>query len=263
MEGRDGQLRRLSQDLPQAQELMDAPRDSAAGSVRAWDVPTRLFHWTLVLLIVSAWLTYEFAEDIGDVTLVLHRANGLAILVLVMWRVLWGFAGSSTSRFAGFVRGPSAWLSYARGLMTGASQRFLGHNPLGALMVVALLLVVGVQAGFGLFAVDDNDLVGGPLYRLVDEAANKRATGLHGFLFDKVLLPLVGIHVLANIFYALVKREPLIRAMITGRKPAEDYEDASEAKIIERPLLRAALCLAAATVIVLGSIVALGGRLSL
>ena len=85
------------------------------------------------------------------------------------------------------------------------SQRYLGHNPLGALMVVALLLVVGVQAGFGLFAVDDNDLVGGPLYRLVDEAANKRATGLHGLLFDNVLLPLIGIHVLANVFYALVE----------------------------------------------------------
>jgi len=242
---------------------MHAPRDSAAASVRAWDVPTRLFHWTLVVLIAGAWLTYEFAEDMGDETLVLHRANGLAILVLVVWRVLWGFAGSSTSRFAGFVRGPGAWLSYARGLAAGPSQRFLGHNPLGALMVIALLLVVGVQAGFGLFAVDDNDLVGGPLYRLVDEAANKRATSLHGFLFDNVLLPLIGIHVLANILYALVKREPLIRAMITGRKPADTYADAGEAQIIQRPLLRAAGCFAAAAVIVLGGILAAGGKLTL
>jgi cytochrome b len=242
---------------------MSAPPAGREAFVRAWDLPTRLFHWTLVLLILFAWLTYEYAEDIGDETLVLHRVSGLAVLVLVVWRVLWGFAGSSTSRFAGFVRGPGAWLSYARGLVTGSAQRFLGHNPLGAMMVVALLVVVGVQAGFGLFAVDDNDLVGGPLYRLVDEAANKRATGLHGLLFDNVLLPLVGIHVLANILYALLKREPLIRAMITGRKPAEDYADAGDAKIIERPLLRAALCLAAATLIVLGGILAVGGRLSL
>jgi cytochrome b len=243
---------------------MDSPRDStAAASVRAWDLPTRLFHWTLVLLILAAWLTYEFAEPIGDETLVWHRVSGLAVLVLVVWRALWGFAGSSTSRFAGFLRGPVAWLSYAGGLVTGRAQRYLGHNPLGALMVVTLLSVVAGQAGFGLFAVDDNDLVGGPLYRLISEDGNQRAAGLHGLLFDNVLLPLVGIHVLANVFYALVKREPLIRAMVTGRKPAEDYEDAGEAKIIERPLLRAAVCLAAATLIVLGGIVALGGRLSL
>lgn len=240
------------------------PRDStAATSVRAWDLPTRLFHWTLVLLIVSAWLTYEFAEAIGDETLVWHRVIGLAVLVLVVWRALWGFAGSSTSRFADFVRGPRAWFSYARGLVNGQAQRFLGHNPLGGLMVLTLLAVVAVQAGLGLFAVDDNDLVGGPLYRLISEDGNQRAAGLHGLLFENVLLPLVGIHLLANILYVLVKREPLIRAMVTGRKPAEDYEDAGEAKIIERPLLRAALCLAVAAVIVLGGIVALGGRLSL
>jgi cytochrome b len=242
---------------------MEATPDKGGASVRAWDLPTRLFHWTLVLSIAAAWFTAEFAEVIGDETLVLHRANGLLVFVLIVWRVLWGLFGSSTSRFAGFLRGPGAALAYAWSLVAGPSQRFLGHNPIGALMVVALLATVAVQAGFGLFAVDDNDLVGGPLYRLVDEDANKRAAGLHAFSFDKVLLPLVAIHVLANIFYAVVKREPLIRAMITGWKPAEAYADGGEAKIADRHLLRAAGCLAAAAVIVFGGILAVGGRLSL
>jgi cytochrome b len=243
--------------------MMDASPDNGRASVRAWDLPTRLFHWTLVLAIVTAWFTAEFAEAIGDETLVLHRANGLLVLVLIVWRVLWGVFGSSTSRFTRFLRGPGASLAYARSLIAGPAQRFLGHNPLGALMVVLLLVAVAVQAGFGLFAVDDNDLVGGPLYRLVDEHANKRAAGLHAFSFDKVLLPLIVIHLLANIFYAVVKREPLIRAMITGRKPVETYADGGEAKIADRHLLRAAGCLVAAAVIVLGGILVVGGRLSL
>lgn len=234
-----------------------------ARGVPAWDLPTRLFHWTLVLLIVSAWVSFEFAEDMGDETLVWHRANGLAILVLIVWRLLWGVWGSSTARFAGFVRGPAAVLAYVRGLLAGRAARYLGHNPLGALMVLALLATLAAQGGFGLFATDDNDLVGGPLYRLVDEAQNVRAARLHGFVFNFVLLPLVLLHIVVNTLYTLVKREPLIPAMLTGRKPAELYADAPEAAIATHPLLRALLCLIAAAVIVLGGILALGGRLAL
>ena len=231
--------------------------------VRAWDLPTRLFHWTLVVLIVSAWVSYEFAENIGDETLVWHRANGLAILTLIVWRLLWGIWGSSTARFAGFVRPPSAVLGYAGGLISGRAGRYLGHNPLGALMVLALLATLGAMAGFGLFATDDNDLVGGPLYRLVSEQGNIRAARLHGFIFNFVLLPLLLLHIAVNVLYTLVKREPLIQAMVTGRKPAVPYADAPEATIATHPLLRALLCLVAAAVIVLGGILALGGRLAL
>jgi len=232
-------------------------------SVRAWDLPTRLFHWTLVLLIVSAWVSYEFAEAIGDETLVWHRANGLAILTLVVWRLFWGIWGSSTALFAGFVRSPRAVAAYARSLVAGHGTRYLGHNPLGALMVLTLLATVLVQAGFGLFATDDNDLVGGPLYRLVDEARNTSAARLHGFIFNFVLLPLAALHIAVNALYTLVRKEPLIQAMLTGRKPAAVYEDAPRADIVARPLLRAGLCLLAAAAIVLGGILAAGGRLAL
>jgi cytochrome b len=243
---------------------MSGPQLKAiSASVRAWDLPTRLFHWTLVALIVSAWVSYEFAEDLGDETLVWHRANGLAVLTLLVWRVLWGLFGSSTARFANFIRGPGAALIYTKRIVAGAAPRYLGHNPLGAFMVVALLATLATIASFGLFATDDNDLVGGPLYRLATEAQNARAARLHDQIFNFVLLPLVALHIVVNLLYTLVKREPLIQAMLGGKKPAAPYEDAAEAVITKHPLLRALVCLVAAASIVLGGILALGGNLVL
>ena len=243
---------------------MSGPQIKAGGaSVRAWDLPTRIFHWTLVALIVSSWISYEFAEDLGDETLVWHRANGLAVLTLLVWRVLWGLFGSSTARFANFIRGPGAALDYAKRVATGSTPRYLGHNPLGAFMVVALLATLAAIASFGLFATDDNDLVGGPLYRLVSEAQNLRAARLHDQIFNFVLLPLLVLHIVVNLHYTLVKREPLIQAMLGGKKPAAPYEDAAEAVIAKRPLLRALICLVAAAALVLGGILASGGNLVL
>lgn len=232
-------------------------------TVRVWDLPTRLFHWTLLVLVVCAWVSYEFAEAIGDETLVWHRANGLAILTLIVWRLIWGLWGSSTSRFSGFVPAPSAIAGYAASLIGGRGPRYLGHNPLGALMVLALLATLAAIAGFGLFATDDNDLVGGPLYRLVGESQNVRAARLHDQIFNFVLLPLVALHVAVNVLYTFVKKEPLIQAMVTGKKPAAPYVDATEAAVVAHPLARAAISLVLAATLVLGGILAAGGRLAL
>ena len=233
----------------------------ASIDVPAWDLPTRAFHWTLLALIVWAWASVTFAEALGDTTLVYHRANGLAILTLIVWRVIWGFAGSSTSRFTGFVRGPGTVASYAGALVRGHAARYLGHNPMGALRVLALLATVAAIGTLGLFAVDDNDLVGGPLYRLVGESQNIRLTRLHDQLFHRLLLPLVVLHIAVNTLYTLVRKDPLIQAMVTGRKPAATYADAPSAAVA--PLGRALLCLAIAAAIVLGGILALGGSLRL
>lgn len=191
----------------------------------AWDLPTRLFHWTLLAAVVSAWISYRFAETIGDPLLKWHRWNGLAILTLLVWRLGWGLIGSSTSRFASFIASPRAAIGYGRDLLGGSTRRFLGHNPLGGWMVMALLVTLVVQGSLGLFTVEHNDIAAGPLYRLVSEAANKTASRWHHLVFDFILLPLVGLHVLANLGYGLIKREPLIGAMITGRKPRADYQD--------------------------------------
>lgn len=233
----------------------------APGSVVAWDLPTRLFHWTLVALILSAWISVQYAEQLGDNLLKWHRWNGIAILVLILWRLAWGLMGSSTARFAAFLRTPAAAFGYLAALVRGLSARYLGHNPLGAYMVMALLLVVGGNALLGLFTVEHNDITAGPLYRLLSEDAVKQVSRLHRLTFDWVLLPLIAAHVAANVLYGVVKREPLIAAMVTGRKPAAEYTDAATAVIVRRPLLRALFLLAVSAAIVLGSIKALGGRL--
>lgn len=232
----------------------------AAARVTAWDVPTRIFHWTLALLVLSAWVSFRYSENFSDHLLKWHRWNGLAILTLLVWRLLWGVAGTSTSRFASFVKSPLAALVYGRDLIAGRPRSFLGHNPLGAWMVIALLATLLLQATLGLFTVEHNDLAAGPLYRLVSEAATKTASRWHHLVFDWILLPLVAAHVAANLLYGLVKREPLIRAMLTGKKPAARYEDETEARQVHRPLLRAAGLLLLAAMIVLGSIRLLAGR---
>jgi cytochrome b len=242
------------------------PQTSSYGStanpaqVAVWDQPTRIFHWLLLTLVVSAWVSYEFSESFGDTLLVWHRWNGLAVLVLVVWRLLWGLFGSSTSRFRSFIPSPASALRHARAVWNGTAPRYLGHNPLGGLMIIALLLVLLTQGSLGLFAVDDNDLTGGPLNHLVSEADAKEATRRHAFIFEFILLPLAALHIAVNVFYSVIKKEPLVRAMVTGAKPAEKYQDATSAQIVERPMLRALVCLAAAAAIVFGGLVAAGAK---
>ena len=230
--------------------------------VRVWDTPTRLFHWILVLLIASAWISFEYSEKFGDFTLRWHRWNGMAILVLIVWRLVWGFVGSSTARFANFVKWPWQAAGYGLDLLRGRDRHFLGHNPLGTYMILALLGLVALQATLGLFTLEHNDTVAGPLKRLVaDEERIKLISYLHRRGFN-IILAFVGLHVLANLGYQLVKKDPLITGMITGRKPAGDYEDEAEARIGARPLLRAFLWLLVAVTIVFGTILGLGGKLT-
>lgn len=243
-----------------------ATRGDTSGSrmptVAVWDLPTRAFHWVLALLILNAWVSFRYAGVFGDYTLKWHRWSGYAVLVLVVFRLIWGIVGSSTSRFSSFVRGPVTVLGYALDLVRGRSANYLGHNPLGTGMILALLAVVLTQATLGLFTVEHNDTGGdGPLYRLVSEPTYKWLSSWHRWIFYYVVLPLIAAHVTANVLYGLIKRDPLIRAMVTGRKPADTYADEAEARIVDRPMLRALVCLLAAIAIVFGGIAAAGGRL--
>lgn len=237
---------------------------ATTGPVRVWDLPTRLFHWALVLLVVLSWASAEFSDKLADVTMRWHRWTGYAVLVLLMWRLMWGFAGSPASRFASFVSSPRVALDYGRDLVSGFSRRYLGHNPLGAWMVLALLAVVTTQATVGLFTVEHDELANGPLSRLVSEGWWKPIRRTHHFLFENVLLPLIALHVAANALYGLVKGEPLVKAMVTGKKPAGAYVDAAalnEAGPTRAIAVRAILCLAVSAVLVFGVLLTFGGRL--
>ncbi len=239
---------------------MAVEHGAARPSVRVWDWPTRAFHWLLVALIASAWASYRYAPELGDVTLKWHRWNGYAILVLIVFRLIWGFAGSSTARFPGFVRGPLFTLRYARDLLRGLKRPFLGHNPLGTGMILVLLAAVAMQGTLGLFTLEHNEIVAGPLKRLLSDEATKLASDWHVRGFN-ILLVLITIHVVANAAYARIAKEPLVKAMVTGKKPAHVYEDAAEARIAPNVSLRAAMALLAAIGIVFGGISLAGGRI--
>lgn len=236
-------------DLPQSQSDASAPR-----TVRAWDLPTRLFHWLLVTLIVLAYVSRRW----GDAGLVWHKWNGYAILVLIVWRVFWGFTGSSTARFRSFFYWPWTAASYGIDFALKRPRHFLGHNPLGGSVVFLMLGLVGLQALLGLFSYDDHDsLAGGPLVSKVSDATWAAATKWHLWLFD-VILAVVALHIAANLLYIVWKGENLVKPMITGTKPVADFEDQPEAEIAT--IGRALVCLIASVLLVFGGIVTLGGK---
>jgi len=189
---------------------MNSSRDTAV-DVRVWDLPTRLFHWTLVVLIVLLYASGEY--DLLDMRW--HFWAGYATLALIAFRVLWGLVGSQTSRFGEFLRGPIAVFAYIRGLRSGA-QAAVGHNPLGGWSVLALLLCVLLQAVSGLFASDDIDNEG-PLVAHVSGYTVKWMTRVHNWN-QNLLLVLIGVHIGAVLVYLLVKHDNLIGPMFSGRR---------------------------------------------
>ena len=179
--------------------------------VAVWDLPTRLFHWTLVVLLIAQWWTAESSS-----TMDWHVWGGYAVLALVLFRLIWGFVGSETARFSDFVRGPGAALEYVRALLRGETPHYLGHNPLGAWSIVAMLVLLLAQAGTGLFANDDI-LIEGPLYAWVSKDTSDWLTSIHKLNFNLLLL-VIAVHLSAVLFYLLIKRENLIHPMLSGRR---------------------------------------------
>lgn len=185
-------------------------QQDGTGAVPVWDVPVRLFHWMLVLLIVFSWLAAEMDW------MTWHMYSGYTILTLVLFRILWGFAGSTHARFSDFLHGPRALIDYVKTLPSRTAARFAGHNPLGGLSVVLILLCVLAQAGTGLFANDDI-ITEGPLFKHVSKELSDWLTTIHKYNFN-VLLALIGLHIAAVLYYLLWKSENLIKPMFTGHK---------------------------------------------
>jgi len=169
-----------------------------------WDLPVRLVHWLLALLIAFSWWSVHHHHTDW------HIWSGCAILTLLIFRVLWGFVGSSTARFSNVISAPLALGDYWSGRWKG-----IGHNPLGALSVLALLGAVAVQVGLGLVSQDEDGIYMGPLARLVSSSTSDRARDIHELWF-KVILALIALHIAAIIFYRLRGRK-LTLPMITGR----------------------------------------------
>jgi cytochrome b len=181
--------------------------------IRIWDLPTRVFHWALVAAVLVAVVTGQVGGDWMPV----HGIAGLTILGLVVFRLVWGVIGSTHSRFVSFAPTPRKVVAYLRGRWRG-----VGHNPLGAISVLLLLGLLAAQAGSGLFSNDDIAFTG-PWAASIGEALSSRLTGLHHQLAD-VLLILIGLHVAAIAAYLLLKKDNLVKPMVTGYKAVESGE---------------------------------------
>jgi cytochrome b len=178
--------------------------------VLVWDLPVRVLHWLIVIAVGVSWWSAE--ERIMDV----HRYSGYTLLGLVVFRIYWGFAGSSTARFREFIRGPRVIVEYLRSPPVPAQP---GHNPLGGWSVLALLLLLATQVTLGLFVTDVDGLESGPLSYLVSFETSRALAEAHEIVFN-VLLAFITLHVVAVFFYLLARRTNLIGAMFTGRRPA-------------------------------------------
>ena len=175
--------------------------------IKLWDLPTRLFHWLLAASIVTAVITAK----IGGNAMAWHGRIGLFIVGLIVFSIVWGLVGSTYARFSSFFPTPGSITAYLRGQLRG-----LGHNPLGALSVFGLLAAISLQAGTGLF-VNDDIAFRGPLFELAGKDLSDRLTGVHHWNVN-VLFALVALHLAAIAFYAHVKKDNLVRPMITGYK---------------------------------------------
>ena len=209
----------------------------AGGAIKVWDAPTRLFHWLLVALLGFSWWCAE--TDRMD----WHRLSGSVLLGLLVFRLIWGFIGASTARFSSFVRSPSAVMAYLR--MDPAAPRSTGHNPIGAYSVAIMLLLLTVQIGTGLFAVDLDGLESGQLSHLVSFDQGRAAAEIHELSF-KLLQVVAILHVAAILFYVFVRKRNLIGPMVTGSELRPDVSQAalvpaSPARLIVAVVVAAAL----------------------
>lgn len=209
-----------------------APRLAAAPDVRVWDGLLRLAHWSFPLLIAMMWWTAE--NDKWP----LHRRTGLVLLGILAFRVVWGFIGPGTARFAQFVKGPGAVLAYLRGGKGAGSA--IGHSPLGGWSTLVLIGAMLLQVGMGLFAGDPYDGMTGPLNSLVGVTLADTITELHETFFN-VLLGLIVLHLAAITWYA-VKGDDLLSPMVGGARPPM----AGVEGIAPLPWLRALLAVALA-----------------
>jgi cytochrome b len=183
-------------------------------TVRVWDLPTRLFHWALLACVVGLFAT----AWIPGSWITWHARLGYAVLSLLLFRLVWGFIGGRWSRFGSFIYAPGSIINYLRG--KAHPDHLIGHNPLGAGSVFAMLAFLLAQVATGLVA-DDEIAFTGPLNRFVATAKGLAATWYHKEVGQRVIMALVILHVIAILYYLIRKKDNLVRPMVVGDKPVD------------------------------------------
>lgn len=192
---------------------MSSPLPGTETAVRVWDLPTRAFHWLLALAVIGLVITGK----IGGNAITWHFRFGYVVMGLLAFRLIWGFVGGRWSRFASFIYAPGTVLRYLRGESRPGEHLDVGHNPLGAGSVFALLFFLALQVGTGLVA-DDEIANQGPLNKFVSSASAGSATHWHKDFGQWILITLVLLHVAAIVFYRVKKGRNLVQPMLTGDK---------------------------------------------
>lgn len=188
---------------------------------KIWDPVTRLWHWLFATVVVVGWSLGKF---MSFSTVQWHFYCGYTILGLLIFRYLWGFVGPTPIRYRALVPKPAEAFAYLKGFTSRHPSGTPGHNPLGSLSVIAMMLLLTGQASSGLFIVSDDYFESGPLSYLVSDAVSNRLTWWH-HLLSKFILVIVGLHVAAIFYYLLWKKENLIKPMITGWKWVKSASD--------------------------------------
>jgi cytochrome b len=178
--------------------------------MRVWDAPIRLFHWAVVILLGTSWLT----ESRGWMEL--HFLSGYCIIALLLFRLAWGLVGSETARFSHFLKSPLVALRHLTRLHRREPDTGIGHNAAGGWMVLVMLVLLAVQVATGLFANDDGDTEG-PLFKYVSKQRSDWLSHIHAVNFTLIQIAVL-LHIAAILVYAVLKRHDLVRPMITGRK---------------------------------------------
>jgi cytochrome b len=209
--------------------------------VRVWDLPTRLFHWLLVCCVLGLVVT----GYIGGAMMDWHARLGYAVLALLVFRIAWGFIGGRWSRFGSFLYSPGAVAAYLGG--RSHPDHLVGHNPLGAGSVFAMLVVLLAQVGTGLVG-DDEISFTGPLNRFVSSSKGLAATWYHKQIGQWLVIGLVVLHIAAVLYYLTRKKQNLVRPMVVGDKELAEPATSSRDDAGSRLLALVVLAIAAAGV---------------
>lgn len=201
-----------------------------------WDIPVRLFHWLLVLFLFAQWFTAEILEDATDI----HFYLGYLTLGLIIFRLIWGFVGTKYAKFSSFIASPKAMVTYLNMIRSKQHKPTVGHNPIGGLMLPAVLIIVGLQAISGLFITDDI-VSSGPYYDSASKTVQDCMQWLHHNLFN-ILLGLIVTHIVAIAGYRFGLKHDLISPMFTGKKAVPVKDSISHSQLLKAILV---MCLVA------------------
>lgn len=215
--------------------------DKQTSKIKVWDIYIRTFHWLLLICILVSFISFRLDE------MDIHFISGHCVLALLIFRVIWGVIGSRTALFHTFIKGPGAVLNYVKNPNSGTFKGMIGHSPIAALSVIAMLGIISLQVATGLIS-DDEILLQGPLAKYVSGEMSYQATTYHG-INAKLIVGLIVLHLAAIAFYRFIKKDDIVKPMVTGQKEvAEDYAEKAPSLDEKKPILAAMAILVAVAI---------------